>query len=138
MVVVPVHDIESSRFAAVCNYVEEHLAKEITVADLADLVCLSATRFAHRFRMAYGVAPYRYILLRRIARAKTLLRTTRSTIAVIATEVGFSSQSRFTDTFMRLVGMAPSLYRTLSVPGQLHIGELENSRLPRQIFPQLV
>ena len=104
-------DVASTRFAAVLNYVEGHLEEELNLTDLASLVSLSITHFAHQFRIVYGMAPYRYIMLRRIERAKKLLRTTQSTITSIACEVGFSSQSRFTDAFARLVGCTPSTYR---------------------------
>ena len=112
MAIARTDEIASARFAAVLNYVEEHLDGELSLADLASLVSLSVTHFAHQFRIMYGMAPYRYVMLRRIERARRLLRTTESTITSIACEVGFSSQSRFTGAFARVVGCTPSMYRT--------------------------
>jgi AraC family transcriptional regulator len=79
---------------------------------LASLAGLSVTHFAHAFKGTYGVPPYRYILERRIMRAKVLLCTTNETIATIAARVGFPSQSRFSQVFSRTTGATPSNYRS--------------------------
>jgi AraC family transcriptional regulator len=113
-------NVGSARFKLVLDFVEEHLDRDIGLVELASLVGLSVTHFAHAFKTAYGVSPYRYIVQRRIKRAGTLLRTTDDTIAAIAARVGFSSQSRFSGAFANLIGSVPSAYRSggLSVPGR--------------------
>jgi AraC family transcriptional regulator len=104
----------SARFKPVIDFVEESLDREISLNEMASLVGLSVTHFSHAFRTKYGVSPYRYILQRRIRRAATLLRTTNDTIATIGANVGFASQSHFSQAFARLVGSAPSAYRSVS------------------------
>jgi AraC family transcriptional regulator len=100
-----------SRFGRVLDRVEAGLEGDLRLADLAALVGLSVSRFSHAFTAAHGVAPHRYILARRIERAKELLRTSDSTVASISARVGFTSQSRFSRSFLREVGIAPSAYR---------------------------
>jgi AraC family transcriptional regulator len=100
-----------ARFKLVLDYIEEHLDHDIGLFELASLAGLSVTHFAHAFKATYHVPPYRYILERRIARAKVLLCTTNETIAMIAARVGFPSQSRFSQLFSRLTGLTPSNYR---------------------------
>jgi AraC-like DNA-binding protein len=101
----------SERFTRVLDFIEEFVEQDFGLCDLASLAGLSVTHFAHAFKQQYGIAPYRYVIERRIARAKILLRTTDLTVAAIAARTGFSSQSRFSQVFSRAVGAAPSAYR---------------------------
>lgn len=105
-------DIAISRFKGVIEYIDENLDRNISLVDLAALMGLSPSRFSHVFKVAYGVAPYRYILERRIERAKVLLCNSDATVAAISEEVGFSSQGRFSRVFTRSTGTTPSVYRT--------------------------
>ncbi len=100
-----------SRFASVFEYIEENLGGNISLDELAALVNLSPSRFSHAFKVAYGVAPYRYILERRIEKAKALLCNSVATIAAISEDVGFSSQGRFSRVFTQYTGTTPSAYR---------------------------
>jgi AraC family transcriptional regulator len=103
--------LRASRFKPVLDRIEESLANDAGLSELASLVGLSVSRFSHAFNAAYGVAPHRYILQRRIERAKVLLRRSDATVASVSARVGFSSQSRFTQTFARHTGLTPSAYR---------------------------
>ncbi|MDB5042580.1 MAG: transcriptional regulator, AraC family [Candidatus Eremiobacteraeota bacterium] len=100
------------RFMAVTDYVEERLEGKIALPELAALMALSVSRFAHAFKTEFGVSPYRYITARRIERAKALLRTTDYTIARIAHHVGFPSHAHFSHGFATIAGVTPSAYRS--------------------------
>lgn len=104
-------DDTPSHFDGLLAYIDEHLDRDICLPDLASRVGLSVTHFSHAFKTAYGMAPYQYITQRRIDRAKVLLGTTRHTVASIAAQLGFSSQSRFSQIMVRLAGTTPSMYR---------------------------
>jgi AraC-like DNA-binding protein len=104
----------AERFKPVIDYIESSLEQELSLYDLASMIGLSVFHFARAFKSVYGVAPYRYILQRRILRAKTLLRTTDDTVTAIAFDVGFSSKSRFTQHFAKLTGSTPTEYRALT------------------------
>lgn len=104
-------NIGQGRFRLAIDYIEQYLDREIGLVELASLVGFSVAHFAHAFKASYGLAPYQYIMRRRIARAKVLLRSSNATIASIAGSVGFPSQSRFTQIFSRSVGCTPSAYR---------------------------
>jgi len=103
--------VSISRFKLVLDRIEETLDSDPGLSDLAALMGLSVSHFSHAFAAAYGVAPHRYIVQRRIDRAKALLRTSNATVATISARVGFSSQSRFTQIFARQTGITPSAYR---------------------------
>jgi AraC family transcriptional regulator len=63
------------------------------------------------FTKAFGTPPYRYVIQRRVERAKSLLRHTDLPVARIAYETGFASQSHLASTFKRTVGLTPGDYR---------------------------
>ncbi|WP_454629788.1 helix-turn-helix domain-containing protein [Bradyrhizobium cenepequi] len=93
------------------DYIEEHLADDIPLATLADLVRLSPYHFCRSFRQSFGVPPHRYHAARRIERAKQLLASRELSITAIALMLGFSEVSTFSVAFHRLVGQTPSRYR---------------------------
>jgi AraC family transcriptional regulator len=99
------------RFAVTTDFVEANLHRKIALGDLASMVALSVSQFAHAFKAEYGVSPYRYVIVRRIERAKTLLGTTDHNIASIAQRVGFTSQAKLSESFGKIVGVTPTEYR---------------------------
>ncbi len=98
-------------------FIARHLADQLTVPMIADAVQLSVSRFSHLFKETVGVPPARFVELRRIERAQTLLTSTSMTVGGIARATGFSSQFYFATRFRELHGASPSEWRELSRPG---------------------
>lgn len=96
---------------AVCRYIEDHLEHPLHLAGLAAVVGLGPERFRHTFRAALGESPYRYVLRRRIDRARDMLRASSLPITVIAHRLGFADHSHLTSTFRRETGVTPSRFR---------------------------
>jgi AraC family transcriptional regulator len=99
------------RLRRVVDYIEAHLAEDISLSDLAGLAGLSTHHFGEAFKASTGTSPHRYLIERRILRAKELLLGAEQSIAEIAISVGFASHSHFTDNFRRLTGTTPSRFR---------------------------
>jgi AraC family transcriptional regulator len=99
------------RLRRVLAYIEEHLAEEITVGDLANVACLSVFHFTRAFAATMGVPPHRYVSRRRLESAKAMIATGRASLGEIALDCQFSSQSSFTRAFRRATGMMPAEYR---------------------------
>ncbi|GBD47903.1 helix-turn-helix domain-containing protein [Methylopila sp. Yamaguchi] len=97
--------------ARIVDHVEDHLDEDIALVDLAGLLDMPVDRFARRFRAAMGVAPYAYVLERRVRRAERLLGERRRSLAEIALACGFSSQSHFATAFRERTGRTPGAYR---------------------------
>jgi AraC-like DNA-binding protein len=95
----------------VIEFMEEHLAENISLSALADIARLSPYHFVRSFKQSFGEPPHRYWTGRRIDRAKTLLANPRASITQIALDVGFGTTSAFSATFHRVVGQTPSDYR---------------------------
>lgn len=93
------------------DYIEDHLATDVSLAALASAVGLSPYHFSRLFREAAGLAPHQYVIRRRVERAKLLLATTDRSLAAIAHDVGFASSSHLASHFRRLVGVAPRHFR---------------------------
>ncbi|WP_144630817.1 AraC family transcriptional regulator [Bordetella genomosp. 13] len=81
-----------------------------TVALLAKAAAMSRSTFFERFSHAVGLAPMEYVLSWRMALAKGLLRRTKSSVAAVAAQVGYSSASTFTVAFTRHVGVSPGMF----------------------------
>lgn len=116
LVVVPtpkLNGLPRWRLQRVLDYIEQNLAGEIRLGDLADAARLSANHFSELFRQSTGTSPYRYVLARRVECAKRLLGESMLGVLDIALAVGFSDQSHFSKVFRRTTGMTPGGYRTV-------------------------
>jgi AraC family transcriptional regulator len=103
--------LSPERLRRVRDYVEAHLDEGLSLTVLADIACLSPYHFSRSFKESAGVGPQRYVMQRRLERAKTLLRRTREPLARIAQEAGFADQSHLNSIFRREMGLTPGRFR---------------------------
>jgi AraC family transcriptional regulator len=96
---------------SVVQYIEENIAENISLAELAELARLSIFHFSRAFKQSFGMPPHRYHTSRRIERAKMLLAKPSQSVTEIALDMGFSDTSSFTAAFRRLAGRTPTDYR---------------------------
>jgi AraC-like DNA-binding protein len=89
------------------SHIQDNLARRITVAELAQVVCLSPSHFHAQFKDCVGLTPHQYLLKTRLDRAARLLRETPLPLVRIAEECGFSSQSALTTATRRYLGLTP-------------------------------
>ncbi|MDB6102206.1 MAG: helix-turn-helix transcriptional regulator [Gammaproteobacteria bacterium] len=100
-----------TRIAAVRSRLDGNLAGDLSVKALAAEVGLSRAHFARAFRQVVGDSPHRYVMRRRIERAKQLLTESHLALNEIAQEAGFCSQSHLTQIFRTHLGLTPQRYR---------------------------
>lgn len=93
------------------QYIREHLSEELNLGNLAALCNLSPTYFHSVFTDFFHKTPAQYILDCRITAAKTVLLTGSYTLAELAADCGFSSQSYFCYKFRQVTGQTPLQYR---------------------------
>jgi AraC-like DNA-binding protein len=91
-------------------------ARPWTLRSLARTVGLSRTAFAARFTLRVGEPAMRYLLSLRMQRAKVLLQDPHTTVAAVATQVGYRSDVAFAAAFKRVVGRTPGAYRRAAAP----------------------
>ncbi|MBP2702336.1 AraC family transcriptional regulator [Microbispora sp. RL4-1S] len=82
-----------------------------TVDDLASAVHMSRSGFAGRFTELVGSPPHDYLLSWRMRIAAKKLRATDTSVAAIAAELGYQSESAFSNAFKRVTGRSPRHYR---------------------------
>jgi AraC family transcriptional regulator len=93
------------------QYIDEHLAEDISPSSLAELAQLSPFHFSRAFKQSFGVPPHRYLNSRRIERAKSFLAQRKLSVTEIGLDVGFSETSSFTSAFRKATGETPTDYR---------------------------
>lgn len=103
--------ITHTRLQEAIEYIHAHLERELSLAEIAGVVNISPTYFANLFKRATGISPHQYVIQQRVERAKVMLMKTDLTIADIAVQVGFSSQSHLTQHFKSLIGVTPKQIR---------------------------
>lgn len=91
------------------EYIEEHIADDITVSDVADYVYMSPFYFQKGFSMLCGYTVSEYIRNRRLALAGGELLTTDAKIIDIALKYGYDSPDGFTKAFTRFHNVSPSV-----------------------------
>jgi AraC-like DNA-binding protein len=89
----------------------ENLDGQIGLADLAHECGLSVSHFARSFRQSCGISPHRYLILRRIEKAKSLLSHSAFALSDVALKSGFSDQASFSRSFKAVVGIPPGHWR---------------------------
>lgn len=99
------------RLRRVVDYIETHLAEDISLRDLAALAGLSPHHFGEAFKASTGTPSYRYLIKRRIRRSKERLLGADQSIAEIAVSLGFASHSHFAQHFRKQTGTTPSWFR---------------------------
>jgi AraC family transcriptional regulator len=107
----PPNGLSRERLQRVRDYIEAHLDDNLSLTVLADIACLSPYHFSRSFKQATGVGPQRYVIERRLERAKRLLRQTRQPLALIAQKAGFADQSHLSQVFRREMRVTPGRFR---------------------------
>jgi AraC-like DNA-binding protein len=90
---------------------DREYAQPLDLEALARGAHMSAGHLSREFKLAYGEAPYSYLMTRRIERAMALLRGSDLSVTEICFAVGCSSLGTFTTRFTELVGVPPGTYR---------------------------
>lgn len=94
----------------IMQYVTEHIV-DFSLDQLADALHMSKYYLCHSFKKATGLTINYYLMERRLAHAKTLLKQTNTPISQISMELGYSSFSLFCRTFKNLTGVPPREFR---------------------------
>jgi len=107
--------LPAHRLKIVVEFVEENLGQPIALNQLATMAGVSTRHFERAFREATGIAPYAYVLKKRVdAARRILIDDPLATVGEIASRVGFTSGSHLAFTFRRQIGCSPTLFRQLN------------------------
>jgi AraC family transcriptional regulator len=99
------------------DFLEAHLDGNIDLRQVAQVCELSVSHFARAFKQTFRRPPYKWLIERRVDKAKQLMTTSRLPLADIAARCGFGDQSALNRSFKRICGVAPGVWRRTTTPG---------------------
>ena len=102
---------QSSRIQEIHQMLTGDLSQRHTIESLAKQFFMDASTLKREFRRVYGLPIATYLKKHRIHKAMELLSATDQSIAAIATQVGYETQSKFAAAFKEATGLSPSAYR---------------------------
>jgi AraC family transcriptional regulator len=97
----------------VLDFIEANLAQNVALGEMAKVAGMSRTRFLSGFKRTTGMSPHRYLMDRRVERAKVLLADPELSLHEVAARLGYSEQASFSRVFRRITQITPGAYRTL-------------------------
>ena len=89
----------------------QHMDRRVTIEELAHRYLINPTTLKTVFKEVYGSSLAAHMKEHRMERAAALLRETDLSVAEIAGQVGYESQSKFTAAFKEQYGQLPKEYR---------------------------
>jgi AraC-like DNA-binding protein len=99
--------VADERILRAVAHIRAHLHAPLTLEEVADVACLSPSRFRHLFVEQTGMALRPYILWRRFLRVWELL-TDGASLSAAAHAAGFADAAHLSRTSRAVFGLAPS------------------------------
>ena len=100
----------NDRITRVLAYIDSNLAKACALEELAAQANLSKSHFKTEFKHQTGQSSGKYLVMRRMEKARALLANTDLPVQIVAERVGYTSQSAFTRRFSAYFGEPPNRF----------------------------
>jgi AraC-like DNA-binding protein/quercetin dioxygenase-like cupin family protein len=101
------------------DFLDARISRAVTSAELEKIAEMSRYAVARHFRACLGTSPYRYLVMRRLDRARSLIRR-GAPLADAALASGFADQSHMTRHFKKAYGLSPGRWAALCGAGRAH------------------
>ena len=108
---------EEAAFEELHGWIQDNLARDLTVQSLADHVGMSARTFARRYLETTGRTPARVVEELRIEAARRALEGAELSLKQIAARYGFGDENGMRRAFRRRLNVAPQDYRARFAEG---------------------
>lgn len=102
---------ESPSVTKARQFIAEHQSEDLSLAQVAQSVNMSAFYFCKMFKRATGMTFTDYLARVRVEKVKNLLLNPHKRVSEAAYEAGFQSLSQFNRVFRRIAGESPSTFR---------------------------
>jgi len=96
------------RLRKICDHIEANLQQDLSLAELAAVAGFSVPHFKVLFTRSVGLPVHRYVVERRVERARRLLIQGRHSMTQIALDAGFTHQSHMTRCVQQVLGISPA------------------------------
>lgn len=96
----------------VADYIDSHIAEELSVRSLANMVYVSPDHLTRSFKKRFHQTVSDYVLQKRMLLAAELLKDGNMTITMVSDCVGFGNYSYFTEQFKKYYGITPREYQS--------------------------
>lgn len=93
------------------SFVDNNLHRDIYIAEVANIVGLSRSRFCHLFKSEVGLSLIQYLKKARMEKARQILQTSFAPIKAVAVDVGYNGPTHFEREFKKVYGSTPLQYR---------------------------
>lgn len=94
------------------DYLEENVFRTVRSEELEAITGLDRYALSRHFRAAFSTSPHRFLLMRRLQRARRMIEASES-LAQIAIAAGFNDQSHFSRHFKKAFGVTPGRWSAL-------------------------
>lgn len=98
---------------AALQIIDYNFCTDISLEQVAESLCVTPAYLSRRFAEQVGVSPKKYILTKRIERAKELLQLSNINIFEVSNSIGYEDQFYFCRIFKKMTGVSPSDYRKM-------------------------
>jgi AraC family transcriptional regulator len=105
---MPTRELPLWRLRTVREYIDAHLDRDLSLAELARVAGFSVSHFKPLFKRAVGVPVHRYVVEQRVERARRLILQGGRSMTDIALEAGFTHQSHMARWVRRVLGITPA------------------------------
>lgn len=99
------------RMKAMLNWIHQHFAEKVTLADIAKAGRLSNSECCRYFKKILKTTPINYLIHYRIQKSLPLLQERDSNVTEVAFKAGFNSSSYFIEKFRKSMNMTPLAYK---------------------------
>ena len=106
--------LSKSKLQRSISYINEHLTGDLSLKAIALEIEMSPHYFTSLFKQSTGMSAYQYVIHCRIERAKHLLSKQDLSVTEVSQQVGFESQSHFTNVFRKHTNTTPKMYQRLT------------------------
>ncbi|MEZ2127099.1 MULTISPECIES: AraC family transcriptional regulator [unclassified Sinorhizobium] len=111
----PLGNVAWRQVNAAREYLEANAVRGVSSTELEAVTGLDRFALSRHFRVAFATSPHRYLLMRRLQKARTMIDAGED-LAGAAAAAGFADQSHFSRHFKKAYGMTPGQWATFTMP----------------------
>lgn len=103
--------IQEPKLQVIQQFIDQHLADNITSIDIARYLYLNSSYFSRYFKRLTGVNFTDYVHQYKMGIAAKMMKSSAQTLESLAMGLGYSDRTYFSKVFKKYIGMTPSEYK---------------------------